>query len=102
MTEKIESTIDPLESENEEEKRNELRDIIHMYSINIESFEFLTDIALGFKREHPDCYDYILFHDLIGSTPPPWVEKFDMPNHEIEKLIIDLPKFYLERKKLAA
>jgi hypothetical protein len=102
MSENLESTIDPLESNDLDLKRSELRKIIHLYSNNIESFEFVSDIAIGFKRDHPDCYDYVLYHDLIGSTPPPWVQKFDMPNNEIEHLIIDLPKLYIDRKKLAA
>jgi hypothetical protein len=102
MSENLDSTIDPLESTDLDVKRKELRDIILLYANDPDSYEMLTDIALGFKREHPDCYDYILYHDLIGSTPPSWVEKFDMPNKEIENLIIDLPKYYIERKKLAA
>lgn len=102
MTKNFEEQTDPLESTNNEVKRAELREIIQLYSTNVESFEFVSDIAIGFKREHPDCYDYLLYHDLIGSTPPPWVEKFDMPNNEIEHLILDLPKLFIERNKKAA
>ncbi len=75
-----------------EVKRQELLDLIHLYYVSLEGFEFLTKSAIAFKVEHPDCYEYVLYHDLIGSTPPPGVTKFDMPNHEIERMIIDLPE----------
>ncbi|MDQ3089656.1 MAG: hypothetical protein M3Q24_00685 [bacterium] len=92
MTLSFEKGGESVEKSKIEEKRKELLDIIHLYYASIEGFEFLSKQALDFKSKYPNCYDYVLFHDLIGSTPPPGVNNFDMPNHEIERMIIDLPE----------
>lgn len=74
-------------SAEERAKRQELLPLININRKSIEDFERVTEEALAFKRAHPDCYEYLLFHDLIGSTPPASVNKFDTPNHDLENLI---------------
>lgn len=101
MTNSYEDTHEPLESEDPNIVRKELKKLIEFYYSTLEGYDLIYDTAMGFKREHPDAYDYILFHDLIASTPPPWATKFDMPNHEIEHLIEDLPKILNEKRKAA-
>jgi len=73
-------------------RRQELVLIINNHRKSIDDFEYVTEEALEFKKTHSDCYDYLLFHDLIGSTPPAFVNKFDTENHEIENLIRNLPQ----------
>lgn len=102
MTNTLEFPQDPIQSENLETKREALREVIKIFYENPTLTELITDEAVKFKNEHPDAYEYILFHDLIGSTPPSHVKKFDMPSNEIENFITHFFDRYQKPQKQAA
>jgi len=74
-------------------------------------FIFKNDAVAYYKKAHqfgrklmekyPDCFDYLYYHILGGSTPPQGMgfKKFDFPdNDSVEKFIDDLYEEYSERK----
>lgn len=57
--------------------------------------ETIATHSIAFMEEHSDAKDYVLFHTLIGSTPPPHLTRLDTKSpgvvaelyNEIEKAL---------------
>ena len=76
------------------EKIKEMREAFYKAASNTKLFEFqdkLVEYANYIKTKYPNWNNYIVFHILIGSTPPddnPNLTKYDFPEDDsVEKFI---------------
>ncbi|HEV8601512.1 MAG TPA: hypothetical protein VGQ87_02855 [Patescibacteria group bacterium] len=59
----------------------------------VEVYEGFGQFVDKLKKDHPDLENYRLFHVLVGSSVKEAdIQKFDLPNREIEKFIRSLKK----------
>ena len=66
---------------------------VNTYQQGINVMEIIASHAVTFLEQHPRARDYIHFHILIGSTPPPHLVKLDTEGvGEVEKLYDEIEK----------
>ena len=67
--------------ENQEGKFTYLHDLVLRAFGNPQLDKEVTKFANGLRSKYPDCENYLLFHVLIASTPPP-CKNFDFPGDD--------------------
>ncbi len=102
MTHNIENYSEDNLSQEELSKREGLKALLLNSVTTPDDLETINEKGIQFKKNHPDSYEYLLYHELIGSTPPSSVTKFDTEKHEIENLIIAITSELQDRHKKAA
>ena len=73
---------------------------VNNYPQELNVMEIIASHAVTFLEQHPRARDYILFHILIGSTPPPHILKLDTDGvGEVERLYDEIEKDLIQKNE---
>ena len=73
---------------------------VNTYQQELNVMQIIVSHAVPFLQRHPRAKEYILFHILIGSTPPPHLVKLDTEGvGEVERLYDEIEKDLIQKSE---